>query len=265
MSDVWGLMPKSQDDAETIEEAIERIVAAHNDDYQAHSATGQAIDVHRQSEIIDHLAVSIVADKIADAQLSLEKMSYDRFFTPLDISLLNDTNYFSNSFGGPLYGEISNVGANNTWFGGFFGGDQQYNLLGDPTKNPTFRFRVLQTNLTHCEAYLGIGDFLGDSALGFKIDNGVLKGVWWDDTANEHLITFSGIDLSVPHSYGVIVLNEESVRWTVDGAVVYTLSWPSNIAISGGNAGVSLYTRHTTSGQTGSLIVYQLLFEQNFI
>lgn len=265
MSEVWGLMPKSQDDSETIEEAITRIVTAHNDDNTAHAGTGQSLDVHRQSEVLDHLALSIVADKIKNGQLSIDKMSYERFFTQLDLSFLNDTNYFSNSFGGPLYGEISNNGTLNTWYGGYFGGDQQYNLLGDPTKNPTFRIRCVITDETHQEAYFGIGDFLGDSALGFKLDNGVAKGVWWDNTATEHLITFSGVDVSVPHNYSVIVDNNVAVRWLVDGVVVETLSWPATISIAGGNVGVSAYTRHTSAGNNGVLILYQALFEQDFI
>lgn len=265
MSEVWGLMPKSQDDAETIEEAITRIVTEHNNDNTAHAGTGQSLDVHRQSEVLDHLALSIVADKIKNGELSIDKMSYERFFTQLDLSFLNDTSYFSNSFGGPLYGEISNNGTTNTWYGGYFGGDQQYGLLGDPTKNPTFRIRCVITDATHQEAYFGIGDFLGDSALGFKLDNGVAKAVWWDDEANEHLITLADVDVTVPHNYSVIVTNETGIQWLVDGVGVETLSWPSNISISGGNVGISAYTRHTSAGNNGVLILYQALFEQDFI
>jgi len=265
MSEVWGLMPKSQDDPETIEEAITRIVGEHNDNNTAHAGTGQSLDVHRQSEVLDHLALSIVADKIASGQLSIDKMSYERFFTQLDFSLFNDTANFTNSFGGPLYGEISNTGTTNTWYGGYFGGDQQYNLLGDPTKNPTFRIRCVISNETYQEAYFGIGDFLGDSALGFKLDNGVAKGVWWDTDTTEHLITLSGVDVSIPHNYSVIVDNGVAVRWLVDGAVVHTLSWPANIIFTGGNVGISAYTRHTTAGENGVLIFYQALFEQDFI
>lgn len=64
MADTWGMMPKSQEDSETIEQAIARMIDDHNDDDTAHSATGQAIDVHRNSEIIDHLALSVVKDKL---------------------------------------------------------------------------------------------------------------------------------------------------------------------------------------------------------
>lgn len=265
MSDIWGLMPKSQDDPETIEEAITRIVTAHNDDYTAHIGTGQALDVHRQSDVIDHLAISIVADKIKNGELSLEKMSNERFFTQLDLSYINETTFGVNSFGGPMYAEISNSEAVNTWYGGYFGGDQQYNLLGDPTKNPTFRFRVLTTDTTYQQAYFGIGDFLSADALGFKIDHTYAKAVWWDDTANEHLITLSGVDVTIPHNYSCIVRNNESVQWLVDGVVIETLSWPSDIAINGGNVGLTIYTRRTTGGSSCPLIIYQALYEQDFI
>lgn len=265
MSDIWGLMPKAQDDAETIEEAITRIVTAHNDDNTAHASTGQSLDVHRQSEVVDHLALSIVADKINNGELSLDKMSNTRFFTQADLSILNNTTYFDNSFGGPFYGEISNSGTINVWHGGYLGGDQQFNLLGDPSKNPTFRVRCLLSNYANGEAYFGIGDMLGDSALGFKLDNGVVKGVWWDTDTTEHLITISGVDLDLAHNYSVIVDNGVAVRWVIDGTTVHTLSWPGNIAINGGNAGMTFNTRYTVSSESGVFILYQVLFEQDFI
>lgn len=67
----WGLLPKSQVDAETIEQAIVRIVAQHNDDAEAHSGTGQAIALHRENDIVDHKAGSILADKLTMRELSI--------------------------------------------------------------------------------------------------------------------------------------------------------------------------------------------------
>lgn len=62
----WGMTPKSQIDNEKIEEAIDRIVQAHDDDPDAHLDAGQALQSHRASEVIDHLAESIVNDKIVN-------------------------------------------------------------------------------------------------------------------------------------------------------------------------------------------------------
>lgn len=66
---VWGQLPKSQIDPERIEEAIERIVKEHEDDPEAHLGTNQSLQSHKASEVIDHLARSIIADKIARGEI----------------------------------------------------------------------------------------------------------------------------------------------------------------------------------------------------
>lgn len=60
----WGLLNKSGVDPEKVEDAISRLVEAHNDDETAHLETGQSLQSHKASEIIDHLAQSIVNDKL---------------------------------------------------------------------------------------------------------------------------------------------------------------------------------------------------------
>jgi hypothetical protein len=63
MTTVWGNLPKAQDDAETIEEAIARLIGVHEAEPTSHTGDGEAIDVHRKNEIIDHPAQSVVFDK----------------------------------------------------------------------------------------------------------------------------------------------------------------------------------------------------------
>lgn len=67
--DVWGLLRKSQEDDETIEEACDRIVGNHNDDPDAHLADGQSLTSHRAMEIIDHVVGSVVADKFSHSEI----------------------------------------------------------------------------------------------------------------------------------------------------------------------------------------------------
>lgn len=62
-TETWGLMPKSGVDTETIEEAIVRLIAVHNDDNTAHLLVGQSIDEHRKETILDHPAGSVLPDK----------------------------------------------------------------------------------------------------------------------------------------------------------------------------------------------------------
>ena len=72
MTDVWGNLAKAQDEAETIEEAIVRLIGIHEAEPTSHTGDGEAIDVHRKNEIIDHPAQSVVLDKIPFTQ-------YDEF------------------------------------------------------------------------------------------------------------------------------------------------------------------------------------------
>jgi hypothetical protein len=63
MTETWGLLAKSQSEATTIDEAIATAIASHEADPDSHLGTGESLQSHKASEIIDHLAGSIVADK----------------------------------------------------------------------------------------------------------------------------------------------------------------------------------------------------------
>jgi len=65
----WGMLAKSADDNETIEQAIARLILAHEEDAESHLGVGESLQSHKASEIIDHLANSIVADKILANQI----------------------------------------------------------------------------------------------------------------------------------------------------------------------------------------------------
>lgn len=67
--DTWGLIPKSQVDPETIEQAIARMIGEHEADPVSHNGPDEAIAVHRQNEIIDHKAGSVLADKWTMSEL----------------------------------------------------------------------------------------------------------------------------------------------------------------------------------------------------
>lgn len=75
---VWGMLQKSQDDPETIEDAIARLIDTHNDDPTSHIGTDQSLGAHRENEIIDHPAGSMVFDKLSETQL----YHYDNFMSP---------------------------------------------------------------------------------------------------------------------------------------------------------------------------------------
>lgn len=70
----WGLLAKSLVDNEKIEEAIARLILEHNEDETSHLGSGQSLQSHKASEIIDHLASSIIEDKIKNGEITNPKI-----------------------------------------------------------------------------------------------------------------------------------------------------------------------------------------------
>jgi hypothetical protein len=72
---IWGLLEKGQTDPEKIEEAIARLILAHDNNPDAHlGATGSLLS-HKAEEIIDHVAGSIIEDKIAIGAVTSPKIT----------------------------------------------------------------------------------------------------------------------------------------------------------------------------------------------
>jgi hypothetical protein len=95
----WGLLVKSNVDDETIEEAIARLVSAHNDDEESHLGEGQALQSHKASEVIDHAVESIINDKVQAGAITADKMF--SFSGPtLDIGSIVDFSTFATALVG---------------------------------------------------------------------------------------------------------------------------------------------------------------------
>jgi hypothetical protein len=60
----WQNLAKNSEDPEKIEEAVDRLVGVHNDDENSHVEVGQSLQSHKASKVIDHIARSIVGDKL---------------------------------------------------------------------------------------------------------------------------------------------------------------------------------------------------------
>jgi hypothetical protein len=60
---LWDQLQKSQDDPETIEQAIERLISEHNDNPESHLGEGQSLEEHKTENVIDHPQGSVLADK----------------------------------------------------------------------------------------------------------------------------------------------------------------------------------------------------------
>lgn len=178
----WGLLAKSQVDPETIEEAIVRLISAHNDDETAHLGVGQALQSHKVSEIIDHAALSIIEDKLANREVSIDKLKQDKFILHPTFDSLDAWVQTNEGSGGVIYihpgavdlicGDASGDVTQIAWFNS--------NMHLDNSKNPFFQC-VLEFSYDQARSdnIVAVGaqtpSDLWDDSFGFR----------WDATASK--------------------------------------------------------------------------------
>jgi len=228
----WGMLQKSQDDDETIEEAITRLIREHNEDEEAHLGPGQSLQSHKTAEIIDHLVNSIVADKIKTGEISLDKLSTTQLqvytcFESLDGWYKAGTGSY---YPGVLAAHITTPASTNeiakikmeTAGGG-------YNL--DFSKNPFFQSSFYVSVSEDCLAYIIVGTCIFDGTdmnFGFKLEDGNLYAVKTEtdgDEQNETAEQITGVDTSIAHIYRAQYDDVGGeIRYYVDGVLKKTFT-----------------------------------------
>jgi hypothetical protein len=221
---VWQNLAKNQSDPEKVEQAVDRKIQNHNDDVNAHLGENQALTSHRAEDIIDHLASSIVMDKIRDFNVGRSKLVSDK---PYIYTAFESLDFWSMwGVGGAITGNFGTL----TLFSGNVIGNHQYAALYNDIlgvdfemRNPVFQGIVLFGYSVGLTCHFGIGAF-GDVFAGFEMVNGVLKACVYDYSRTYHSIAISGIDLSIRHSYRAEVISEDRVDFFIDGVLVGSIS-----------------------------------------
>lgn len=217
----WEHLPKSSIDNETVEEAIVRIVTAHNQDNTSHMQEGGSIDIHRKESVLDHRAGSVLADK--------ETMSEYKFattFESLDIWTVNGIVDHTGILGCRIYSEnndvpYSSIYAMSPALGNFL----------DTYKDMVFQ-TLLKVDVSGTSYKLKFGQMYSDysttEGFGFIVDGGLLK-TYIGELNWSHTVNISSISVSVPHIYRAqYIAGERKIYWFVDGVEVDTYTLPSN-------------------------------------
>lgn len=224
---VWGALQKAQDDSETIEEAIARLIQAHDDDANAHLDTGQSLKSHKASAIIDHLALSIVQDKIGDGEVSLEKLLAENRFIMSCFESLDGW-----QTGGDAIQDFSNIKLsttavlNNT--SAMYSAPSNWTGL-DWDKKFFWQSTVKISSTTAVQAYWGMGgtDYIGGfSSAGFYLDDGDLYVYHATDSGAGYVYTkqlITGITVTDWNTYRIIY-NESAgeLEFYVNGVLKHT-------------------------------------------
>jgi hypothetical protein len=213
----WAMLPKSQIDNETIEQAIERLIIAHEENPNSHLGVGESIDVHRKTEIVDHLAGSVLNDKFTMKEFSYstdfkDLINYETFgWTSVDLfSLILETDF----------------GDNNKSFAYL----QFYRPSPylDTRKDLLIQFvsQVDQSN-TNGKIYLGLNTtntITGNEFIGFERINGVTKAIVKTDTSTISSSAIS-VDMANPHLYRVQYIHGQlKYYFYIDGQIVAEIS-----------------------------------------
>lgn len=222
---VWGLLPKAQDDPQTITEAIAAAIAAHEADPTAHLGDGESLEQHRINGVIDHPQASVLGDKISNIE--------GLYFLPFESfdNYNHSTSGFYHSIGGLRFetgGTINTVRYINA--PGQYGGNY-YNT----NKPVTFQFQASLVYDTTQIAYMlagGNGLESEPPGIGFKVVNGTLyacETVWGDVDYEEYTTEIEGVDIKDTHVYRVqVVPADNEAIFFIDGVQVATMTLHTN-------------------------------------
>jgi len=193
MPDIWGLLPKSQVDSQTIDEAISSAIDSHEADADAHLGADESLQSHKAEAIIDHVAGSVLADKLSMTEYQAKTIfeAWDKWDT---------TGAFFNNIwpGVSLWSDYSPSNPAQL--------DSKDSAIPDYidyTKNILFQCTAKVTETVNKVGYFGYG-FMdsGDvvSGFGFKIINNSLYG-YSDASGSLETVALTGVDISNTHVY----------------------------------------------------------------
>jgi hypothetical protein len=200
----WGLLPKSQVDDETVEEAISRLILAHAQDPESHLGAGESLQSHKASEIIDHLAESIVNDKLADFSVDYQKLVGNAFLLNTNFESVDGWGTDWDSGGGlycSLFGSRLETGNVDGDFASMFIEPAIGANVLNFSKNPVFQF----TANFYVDDKQTITFGLGESKRAcFKYENEILYAVT-NDGVEEHTSVISGVSVNEYNIYRIVV------------------------------------------------------------
>lgn len=219
--ETWQTLPKNQESAETIEEAMDRKITAHNDDVTAHLGTNQSIEAHRKSEVIDHKAESIVTDKLKSSEFLRQRY----------VNSYKDLSGFYQAGVYQSYSDFCSIRAS--------AGANVYSYLAEDTgnffgttfdKNSSMIVNAIAGQSADCRIDIGIGDGSlqtdGQRAC-FRLEDSKLYiyvGLQEDHATYGTKQEITGINLSLKHYYKVEFIKGDRVNYYVDDVLVGALT-----------------------------------------
>lgn len=256
---VWGNLGKTQADNETIEEAIARLIQDHEDDPNAHVETGESLQSHKAAAIIDHLAASIVADKIREWEVIKLAGSFERtdfhwitFFESLDGiyqatgadgAVTLNTGYVELSTGALEFGNANIV--EEISVSDIFSWDKRRKI----------RIRVYFSANTNQGISIATGlaeNLPMQKTLRFIITDNAAYAYVSDGNAYTQINLSTWIGDGLPYDFEIRYFPAEKVEFYINGVLKGTIT--TNLPSGNGDAGVLMYIRIGNSAAENKFI-----------
>ncbi len=258
----WGLLAKSLVDNEKIEEAINRLILVHEQDEASHLGAGESLQSHKASEIIDHLAASIILDKLAQFSVDFKKLVGDQYMLMTCFESIDGWNGVDwDSGGGISVGMFETklfTGGTSTNFVTLATEPSAVDPVQNFAKNPFFQTSFLVFSNTSQTIFILSGDHTG-KYFGFKILNGTLYAVNHNAGA-ETATEIPGVTITTYHIYRAELDSiGAEIRFYVDGVLkaTHTTNLPT-----GTQTFIFEYWLRTDSAAVRNLYVRDLLWAQ---
>ena len=216
----WDGMQKNATDDETIEQAIARLIAVHEGDSTSHLGVGESLQAHKNADVIDHPAYSVVRDKV-----SFNRRIFDYYFGSLD------------GCGVTAGVELNTSGVLLMATSGALNNTQMFSILNDDvnfysapmTKYPVIEISMVLPSITTQQIYILNGSDSDWSGFGFKIVNATLYGVYVNSSNVERLTSLQSISANTPYRLRAEYNADGKIYWFVAGVQVGSVT-PASLA-----------------------------------
>ena len=244
----WADLSKSQIDNTKIEAQIDADIAAHNSDPNAHISAGESLNDHKTTDVIDHPAGSILADKASMKEFKTRSNfpSFDKWTITGSV----DTNNWPGTRLWSDYSPSNPAQLKNT--------DNGWPDYITWTKEMIIEVVARVEETTNKLAWFGHGYISGSdvvSGFGFKIINGTIYG-YLDKVGTLATVELSSVNLYVVNNYRAHWDPvAEEVNFYVNGVLKGTIDWSAH---SGATDGDIFFRLDTTASGESYLYIYEL-------
>jgi hypothetical protein len=241
---IWGLLKESLTSSKLIREAIADMIADHDNDPASHLGETGSLQSHKASEIIDHLAASVVSDKLQAwingtflGSFSRNDFHWTTIFESIDGYDNSDPDYVTVGYTGV---RIQTSTALNNYQ--FLQREIYLNPVIDWSRPMKLSIGVQFVDTTHQNVWLGVGDCTASLPnptirhIGFKVIDGTIYGTVANGTT-ETTLNLGSVS-AMAKTVFAFDFDGSVITFYIDGVNKGTIS--TNIPTGNSNADVVL-------------------------